>query len=247
MYICTENPSVIYPDQAEPYLAETMIERHEDEEALVRNMLTAYFELNSRIGDERLQYTYATIANRYLYDRKTKTWEPREKPLRNGIIRIAHVSPGNNELHVPLYFTTRIFIIQTFVLQAVRALAYHVRGPRNWKENRTVQYDDGTETTYNTCVEAAIARGLLSDNQYVWRESAAAAMQQILSLKRRVNWMVNFLYKCRPIDPLQIVQDNLSYLAPSKLPEGMRQDYFLRRLEFLLRYAILPFILLSIV
>ena len=114
MYVCTENPSVIYPEQAEPYLAETMIERHEDEEGLVRNMLNAYFELNNRIGDERLQYTYATIANKYLYDRKTKTWEPREKPLRNGIIRIAHVSPGFNELHVLLFFMSRYFFNQTF-------------------------------------------------------------------------------------------------------------------------------------
>lgn len=85
-------------------------------------------------------------------------------------------------------------------------------------------------------MEAATARGLLSDNQYVWRHSAKAAMEQIRSLKQRVHWMAIFLASNRPLNPLEIVQDNLHYLSPMRLPDGMRQDYFLRRLECILRY-----------
>ena len=61
-------------------------------------------------------------------------------------------------------------------------------------------------------------------------------MQQIISLKQRVHWMAIFLASNRPLNPLEIVQDNLQYLSPMRLPDHLRQEYFLRRLECILRY-----------
>ena len=103
IYVCTENSTVIYPDEAEPYLAETLAEREEDGEELVRNHLNQYFALNrSLTKEERERHTFVTMPNDFRWDVPKKEWQKRDKPLKNGIIRVAHVSPGNNELHVVL-------------------------------------------------------------------------------------------------------------------------------------------------
>ena len=79
--------------------------------------------------------------------------------------------------------------------------------------------------------------GLCDDDQYVWRESAGAAMRALKTLRERVYWMAVFLIKNMPNNPKQIVEDNLQYLAPKAIEEPeQRMKYFLLRLEYILRF-----------
>lgn len=80
--------------------------------------------------------------------------------------------------------------------------------------------------------------GLCDDDQYVWRESAGAAMRALKTLRERVYWMAVFLIKNMPNNPKQIVEDNLQYLAPKAIEQPeQRMKYFLLRLEYILRFA----------
>lgn len=60
-------------------------------------------------------------------------------------------------------------------------------------------------------------------------------MVQIKSLKSRIHWLSVMLACNRPHNPIQIVEENLEWLSPKRLPDKMRLKYFLLRLEYVLR------------
>lgn len=98
---------------------------------------------------------------------------------------------------------------------------------------------------YDSYWDAAVARGLCDDDQYIWRQSADAAMRTLKTLRERVYWMAVFLIKNQPNNPLQIVEDNLEYLAPHAITSpDQRLRYFLLRLEYIMRFAFSDFFLL---
>lgn len=114
----------------------------------------------------------------------------------------------------------------------MRALSFVVRGPTSMLDYRTYKDD-----VYATYWEAAVAQGLCDDDQCVWRNAAEAAMQTLKHLRERVHWMSVFLINTQPNNPVQIVEENLQWLAPRHITDPKtRMDYFLRRLEYMLRF-----------
>lgn len=92
-------------------------------------------------------------------------------------------------------------------------------------------------TDYATYWEAAVAQGLCDDDQCVWRNAAGAAMQSLKHLRERVHWMAVFLINTQPNNPVQILDENLEWLAPRAITDDeLRRTYFLRRLEYMLRF-----------
>lgn len=195
-----------------------------------------YLELNKTLDpEERERYTFATIAKAFRWSGGKWIRRTDKFPFR-GVIRIGHVSPANKKLHVSIFFLNYFHF---FFHQALRALAYHVYGPTSWDDYKT--YD----VPYDTYWEAAVARGLCDDDQYIWRQSANAAMLTLKTLRERVYWMAVFLIKNQPNNPLQIVDENLQYLTPRAITHSdpdvlleMRRRYFLLRLEYIMWFAL---------
>lgn len=105
----------MFEEGHEEEAAEGEAERIEAEEDQ-RTMLTAYFELNNRIGQaEASKYTYETINRDYYYCQRTKEWCQRQNKITNHIYRLGTVGATNIEAQVNIiviFFTIYLFYIQ---------------------------------------------------------------------------------------------------------------------------------------
>ena len=131
--------------------------------------LTAWFEANKNNyvladGTSARTLLYADFPRYFTWDASSKMWKKRKKDLAIGRLHSVHPNDRN-----------RFYL---------RLLLNHVRGATSFEDLRTVTRN-GRTVTYNTFREAALALGLLTDDN-CWQETLkeAAASHTGAQLRR---------------------------------------------------------------
>ena len=219
----------MYEEGEEEAKAARLIRLQKKRKPFRRTPFTEYMELNKRIGEKAANYTFATISNAYFWHKPSRTWRERTKPSKH-LVRIGHVSPSNTELHV-ISNCLGLKYYSILYIQALRVLAFHVRGPKSFTDYKTYQ-----GVVYETFFEAAVAQEFLFDNT-IWRNTISAAMNEIGTMRQRLYWLAIFLATNRPENSLSLIKEFLHFVAPSGLSDEKMLLYFLLRLEFILRFV----------
>lgn len=161
-----------YPHLNEIQLDENSLARRlEIQRTLNRNLdttLMAYFKLNDLDPSAR-QYKYTEIPKHYYFDRKLRTWIPRQIPRPNTVGRIYYVNSKDSERF------------------ALRLLLNHVSGAKSFQELLT-----HNNIQYPTFQAAAIARDLIADSNeaiLILEE----AYNQITNAQRFRQFFVHFI------------------------------------------------------
>ncbi|KAL3084144.1 hypothetical protein niasHS_008613 [Heterodera schachtii] len=152
--------------------------------------LTAYFAFNK--DNPPLGLTYARCNKKLWYDIAKKQWKPYVNRVVPKFCRLKTVSPNNREL------------------LAIRLLLLVVCDPTGWEALRT---HDGI--VYGSFIEAAKARGLLSDND-LWMNTITDAFQTKKSIRQRIRWLA---ISMQNKDVLEFVDRLLRSVAQDKLKE----------------------------
>jgi hypothetical protein len=112
-------------------------------------------------------------------------------------------------------------------------LLLEVQGPTCWEDLRTVNGQ-----LYPTFYEAAVAQNLMAGED-MWARTVRDAMLQYRQLRQRIYWFGNFLMRVQPPEPMQLIQNNLQFLAPPQFQTSSQHaaamNYILKRLEMLFR------------
>lgn len=152
--------------------------------------LTAWFKLNQS-DSTAARYLYTDIPERYVWKSKPRTWEKRKRGFGGTIGRMYNVSITNIELF------------------HLRQLLNHVPGATSFEYLRKVN-----EVQYDTFKEAALALGLLEDDDE-WdqclNESSLFAMPAALR-----HLYATILIFCNPANPLTLFESHR---------ESMMEDY----------------------
>jgi hypothetical protein len=73
----------------------------------------------------------------------------------------------------------------------------------------------------------------------MWARTVRDAMLQYRQLRQRIYWFGNFLMRVQPPEPMQLIQNNLQFLAPPQFQTSSQHaaamNYILKRLEMLFR------------
>lgn len=158
-----------------------------------KTTLTEFFALCERDPAAR-SYTYQNVVKGYVWNHAKKVWTPRlRSPHGLPIGRIYSCHPGQGERYY------------------LRLLLCHVRGPRSFRDLRTV---NGHECS--TFKEAAVERGLVADNGEWHRAfSEGATFQMPVSL--RVMFCCMLLQSAPASDAWQLWQTHQDALCEDKL------------------------------
>ncbi|KAL3072091.1 hypothetical protein niasHT_036318 [Heterodera trifolii] len=184
--------------------------------------LTAYFAFNR--DNAPLGLTYAKCNKKLWYDIAKKQWKPYVRRVVQKFCRLKTVSPNNREL------------------LAIRLLLLVVCDPAGWEALRT---HDGI--VHGSFIEAAKARGLLSDND-LWMNTIMEAFQTKKSIRQRIRWLAVFFATANLSSPTtildSILKDADNWLVNTSVAKASADDqkqYVLRAMEwFLLANGITP-------
>lgn len=116
-------------------------------------------------------------------------------------------------------------------------MLFHVVDPESWKDLRTFN-----NVTYNTFLEAARARNLLSDIT-LWRRVIDEHMSTKRTLRQRLRWLAVFFASSNMMHAAELLDDFMQndkndWLVNSKVaqqPIDVQKEYVLRALEWFLR------------
>jgi hypothetical protein len=171
---------------------ETLLEKN------FKTTLTTWLDFNNTCAPDELslRLLYREMPRHYTYSAQKK-WKLRMRDHVNMIGRIHYVCPKAGEK----YF--------------LRLLLNHVVGPKSFKDIRT--YND---VVYETFKEAALARGLLEDdNEWMLCLEEASAMASGMQLREL---FAVILSHCSPTSPLQLW---------NRFKQSLSEDYLHKELE----------------
>ena len=141
-------------------------------------MLTAFFHLNSEGNPYREQAAgllYQEVGECMIFDTQHRIWRPRLRRNKPTLCRIHTVHPTRSERY------------------SLRLLLLHVRSPASFADVRTY-----LGVVYDTFKEAAVARGLYTDDQ-AWIATLEEGMNHHMPQQFR-NLFVSILFHCNPAD-----------------------------------------------
>src|SRR5271168_1510159 len=139
--------------------------------------LTGYFKANARYP-EACQLLYQDFPSKFVWNKKTLKWTPRQRGFSIGRMYYAH--PGSGE---------RFYL---------RTLLTVVKGATSFEDLRRVDGGDPLPTFHAAC----LARGLLEDDNE-WRQCLQEASHMATGHQLR-NLFVTILRDCSPSDPLAL-------------------------------------------
>jgi hypothetical protein len=139
--------------------------------------LTAYFKANSEYPEEH-QLLYQDFPSKFVWNKTTFKWTPRQRDFSIGHMYYAHLGSGEH-FHLCTLLTV-------------------VKGATFFEDLHCVDGGDPLPTFHAAC----LARGLLEDDSE-WRQCLQEAAHMTIG-HQLCNLFVTILHNCSPSDPLTL-------------------------------------------
>ncbi|KAJ6642641.1 ATP-dependent DNA helicase PIF1 [Pseudolycoriella hygida] len=180
-----------------PHYQRVIIDMTDVEQSLARSgsELLAYFKLN-QVDEQAREMLYADIPYKYVYDRETKTWRPRQRTPKELVTRLYGVNYNQIELY------------------SLRLLLLTVKGARSYEELRNV---NGIQ--YDTFHAASLALGLLTDDGLQLRTFSEICH---VEMPYRIRCLfANLLIFITPHDPLAFWESFKTHMIADYMSENL--------------------------